>query len=545
MKESELKYYKKKVILPFIIFIILFLIPLLFTLSKAFFINGSFDLSGIKKVFTSSYTYSIFSFTFKQAIVSTIFSVLLALPGAYLFSNYAFKFKRFFLSLAALCFILPSILVVLGFVIFYGNYGFLNTILMNVFGFSEPPLKILYSFKAIILAHTFLNFPIALVLITNTWSTLSPDLENSALLLKDNRISIFFKITLKRIMPSILSASLLIFLFCFTSFSIILVLGGGPQFTTLEIEIYQNARTTLNQNAASAYSIFSLVCNLILVTVFITVSRNYQNKEKKIQRDTKKAKGFVKVLLIIYLVLILIFILSPMLSILYRSFISSSAKEGTGFSLRQYKIVLETGLNPILNSLTIALIASFISVTLARPLSLFISKKKSKIYEILLLLPMAISSVTLGLGYYYLADIAINNTILSFISIIGVHIVITLPFALRSLTPIATSIDKNLSLSGLLLKDSPKGVMKNIEYPLLKNGTISAFMFAFAISFGEVNASLVLSGGKIVTLPMQLYRLIGSYNYQGACALGTIHILITLIVFLMATNISKEKKWHI
>ena len=140
---------------------------------------------------------------------------------------------------AQLCFVLPSILVVLGFVIFYGNNGFLNRMLMSLLKSDEPVVKILYSFRAIILAHAFLNFPVALSLLTGYWSSLSRTAENAAATLGAGKLRIFLTITLSRILPVLLSAALLIFLYCFTSFSIILVLGGGPEYTTLEVEIYR------------------------------------------------------------------------------------------------------------------------------------------------------------------------------------------------------------------------------------------------------------------------------------------------------------------
>jgi thiamine transport system permease protein len=59
-------------------------------------------------------------------------------------------------------------------------------------------------------------------------------------------------------------------------------------------------------------------------------------------------------------------------------------------------------------------------------------------------------------------------------------------------------------------------------------------IFAFALSMGEFNATLTLANSSIITLPVVMYRLIGSYNFQGACALGTILIAVSVLVFIVS-----------
>ncbi len=181
-------------------------------------------------------------FTLLQATLSTLASLAVALPGAYLIATYSFKGKRMILALSAIPFVIPSILVVLGFVIFFfGNNGFLNRALMTLFQLEEPPLKILYSFPAIILAHTFYNFPIIMSLVSSYWEHMDENCEAASWTLGANKVRTFFSITLPRLIPAIVSSASLVFLFCFNSFAIILVLGGGPQFTTMEVEIYRQA----------------------------------------------------------------------------------------------------------------------------------------------------------------------------------------------------------------------------------------------------------------------------------------------------------------
>ncbi|MDA3939726.1 MAG: ABC transporter permease subunit, partial [Spirochaetia bacterium] len=211
-------------------------------LKSAIYTNeGGLTLKNITQIISSEYHRRIISFTLFQALLSTLFTIILGLPGAWLLATKDFPGKKLLKAVSAVPFVLPSILVVLGFVIFFGNNGFLNKTLMSLTGQSEPVFKILYSLKAIILAHTFYNFPIVLRLVSTLWEKLDPSIANAAMSLGAGKIRLFFTITLPQILPAILASAALVFVFCFTSFAVILVLGGGPAYTTIEVEIYRQA----------------------------------------------------------------------------------------------------------------------------------------------------------------------------------------------------------------------------------------------------------------------------------------------------------------
>ena len=538
-------YYKISSILARIILLIVFLLPLCFTLSRAFFTSEGFTLNLVKEAFTSSYNYKILAFTIEESVYSAIISILIALPGAILFSTYDFKGKKIILSLSSLCFVLPSILVVLGFVIFYGNNGILNKILKAIFSSNEPVIKVLYSFKAIILAHAFLNFPIALTQLTTYMSNISKDQEYSSQLLGASKLKTFFSITLVRILPSLISSFLLIFLYCFTSFSIILILGGGPEFTTLEVEIYRTNNIVGNSTKAAALSVFALLYNIIIVVLCIIASKRVKTVEAVKRDHLRKVKSLsTKIILFIYITLLLIFILRPMLGVIYRSFVSTSNRLGTGFSFRSYQELfglktsvssMKDAFKALLNSLIIGFASAFFATLLSLKLSLYITRMKSSLGEICSMLPMMVSSVTVALGFTLVrAKIPVRGVFVSYIFIMLAHFVIILPFALRTILPAARAIDENILYSSYLLGASTRKASKSVEIPLLRNVVIKAFSFSFALSIGEINATMTLSEGKITTLPLLLYRLINSYNYQGACAVGSILILIALIVFFIS-----------
>ncbi len=545
-------FYSMSALLPMAVLLAVFLLPLASTFSRAFISDGAFSLELMKDVVSDPYTWHLLRFTLLESMVSAVVSLLLALPGAYLFANYDFKGRKLILSLSSLCFVLPSILVVLGFVIFYGNSGVINQVLEAITG-RESPLRILYSFKAIILAHAFLNMPVALSLLSDSWEHWPRNTENAARTLGARPSRVFFNITLPHLLPSMLSAAMLVFLFCFTSFSIILVLGGGPEYTTLEVEIYRTNNILLDSSKASALAVFSTLINLVLILLSSLASQRAKTQgDDRTSRKRKVEKTRTRIILLVHNIILLFFILGPLVSIVLRSFHSTSKRYGEGFSLRSYQeifsVVSTTGamssaLEGLVNSLITALVTALLSTTLALLLALHISHRKSKTLEVIAMMPLAVSSVTLGLGWSIIrSSVDSSSLFLSYLFVILAHLVVALPFALRSLLPAAKSLDGRTLQAAYTMGASTGRACLGVEVPALHSSMAKAFIFSFALSMGEVNATMTLAEGRVVTLPILLYRLINSYNYQGACAVGTLLILATLAIFITSQVLSEDRR---
>lgn len=528
MKEQQ-AYYTLRSLPGILILLLLFLIPMAVVFSYALSDNASALINTI----SDSYTYRIILFTVTEAGLSALIAVIAAFPFAYIFSKYTFPGRKVIMALSALSFTIPTILVVLGFVIWYGNNGLLNTLLMKISGSKEPVLEILYSFKAIILAHVYLNFPIAFLLITEAWTASSDVAEKASYTLGKSIRRTFFSVTLPSIKGSVISAFILIFLFCFSSFAIIMVLGGNPSYTTLETEIYRRARISGDTAGGASLSLISFA-----ITGILLLASGYGRAKIKTERKTRKLiKGRGKSLFAIYLcvIVMLLFLLPPLLSIIYRAFFTKNG----AFTLRAWEEILgggfgliSTAMEGIVMSFVIAFLASAAAIILASSMAMLSARKNSRLMPFLATLPMAAGSVTLGLGFSMLAAyIPHSSTIVSYLLVFLAHLIIVLPFSIRTITPGARTISPTLSLASYTLGASIGKTMRRVEMPLLKPYIKKAFAFSFALSLGEVNATLTLSDGHITTLPILIYRLIGSYDYQGAAALGTILLAEALIVF--------------
>lgn len=532
-------------LLPLIFISLFFYIPLLRVLFK-----GA-DPATFFSLFQSGYYRKILFFTVYQASLSTILSLITALPGAWLLSRYDFPGKKLIKAAASLPFVLPSILTVLGFVILFGNNGLINRFFMDLTGAEEPPFRILYSVKAVLLAHVFYNFPLAMRIISSLWSSLPWTQNEASLSLGASRFKTFIHITLPALRPALATSGALIFLYCFMSFAIILVLGGGPSLTTIEVEVYRFARGAQNLSKAGSLALIESFITLTVLALYLKSEGRLKSviTGQGYYQKLSKIKALIS---LPYFLTVFLIIIAPILTIIGQSFLRRRGFAGQeSFSLHWYSSLLgftesrfsEIAAEALQNSLFLALSAVIITLPLALFLAWILKNSRfpgKNIYKGLFVLPMGISSIIIGLSYLsppeYLDFLSGSRA-----SIILAHTIIALPLALRSVSTIYDNIDSSLSEASNLLGASRLKTLFFIEIPLIKAGLITAAVFTFALSAGEMNATIMLSSGEITTLPLAIYRLIGSYNYFGACALGTLLLLVCFITFSLIDYMEGEK----
>ncbi|MFP4180073.1 MAG: ABC transporter permease [Spirochaetaceae bacterium] len=552
------------IFLAVLLFLLLFFyIPVGHVFIKAFVRDGSFVPGIFFETLISPYTARLVGFTFLQAALSTLFSLLLGLPGAYIITKFRFPGRSIVRSASAVPFVLPPILVVLGFVIFFGNNGFLNRALMSLFDLSAPPLRILYSLKAIILAHGFYNFPIALRVVSSLWQSLPPTQEWAASTLGARGGRLFRTITLPQLLPSVYAAAALIFMFCFTSFAVILVLGGGPSLSTVEVEIYRLARISFDLHTAAALSIIALLFTLAVMYIYVRLqssSSYYQAVSRKTDysRTILRRPGKVAAWAMgLYAAGTLTVIAGPLVAIILNSLRKPLSWSGdTVFTLQWYRQILGIGegsaggrfsliaVEAVSNSAAIGVLATAVAVPVGVALSYYTvrySTGSRKIVDTLTMAPMTTSSVVLGLGYLLISRTLSPPSSLSPLFIVGAHAVISYPFVVRTVSSVLRKISPSQRYAAMLLGSPPGRVFRTIELPLIAPAIFAGAAFTFGISLGEMNATIVFSSST-TTIPVAIYRLIGSYNFFGACALGTILILVSLGAFLLLDSYS-ETEW--
>jgi thiamine transport system permease protein len=513
--------------------------------------SGRFSFGILTSLLRDPYYLRIIGFTVLQAILSTVLSVLMGLPGAYLLARYEFRGKRLIEALTTVPFVLPSIIVVLGFVRFFGNNGILNRFLMAVLGLEEPPLRILYSLQAILLAHAFYNFPVVVRVVSSLWRRIHPSTEEAARSLGAHGLRLFWRVTLPQILPAILSAAALVFIFCLLSFAVVLVLGGGPRYTTLEVEVYRLAKVSLDLKTGSALALIGAIISLVFLYAYIKLQQRSSFAEQMTE-DPEKPRlagvlGSVRgVFYLLYLLLMALVILAPMVTVVAYSFQLRSGWGQQAISLEWYRRILSVGgpyLRAVANSLFFAVMTMLLSVPLGTVLAYVGARSRfagSRFLEAVMMLPIGISSIILGLGYLKAYQQLPWPIVGRWYAIVFAHTVIAYPFVIRVASATFRKMKSSLAEAARSLGAGPWRLFWHLELPLARSALITGAAFAFGISVGEINASLMLYNERLITIPVMIYRLIGSYNFIGACAMGSVLMLFCFLAFLIIDRAGGE-----
>ena len=513
--------------------------------------SGRFSLGIVAALLGNPYYLKIIGFTVWQAILSTLLSVLMGLPGAYLLARYDFRGKRLIQALTTVPFVLPSIIVVLGFVRFFGNNGVLNRFLAALFGLKEPPLKVLYSLQAILLAHAFYNFPIVVRIVSSLWRRIHPSTEEAARSLGAHGFRLFWRVTLPQILPGILSAAALVFIFCLLSFAVVLVLGGGPRYSTLEVEVYRLAKVSLDLKTGSALSLVGAVISLVFLYTYIKLQQRSSFAEQMAEDYERPRLGAMLrsaqgVFYLLYLLLMAVVVLAPMITVVAYSFQARSGWGQQEVSVEWYRRIFSGGgpyLRAVLNSLFFAVMTTLLSLPLGTVLAYVGSRSRfagSQLLEALMMLPIGISSIILGLGYLKAYQNFPWKIVGSWYAIVFAHTVIAYPFVIRVASATFRKMKSSLPEAARSLGAGPWQLFWYLELPLARSALITGAAFAFGISVGEINATLMLYNEKLVTIPVMIYRLIGSYNFIGACAMGSVLMLFCFFAFLIIDRAGGE-----
>lgn len=512
------------------------------------------DLRDVWEELFSPSILQVIGFTFYQAALSTLLTLLLGLPGAYLLARYEFPGKSLLRALTGVAFVMPTLVVAAAFNALLGPRGWLNLGLMEVFNLSQPPVGFINTFTAILAAHVFYNTTIVLRLVGDFWSRLDPRLEAAARVLGATRWEAFRRVTLPLLSPALLAATLLVFIFNFTSFGVVLVLGG-PRFSTIETEIYYQTTALFNLPLAAVLALLQLACTLALTVIYTHLSgRVTRSLSLRSQAYTRRPlRTWRERLLAGVLVTILAGLLVlPLVSLAVRSVTRLERERGQseevqrGFTLDYYRALVEERqslffVSPV-TSVTISLGYALLTVLLALILGLPAAwalarpargplRAVNRVMDPLLMLPIGTSAVTLGLGFVIALDEPPLDLRASVLLIPLAHTLVAFPFVVRSLAPSLQSVQPRLRHAAAVLGASPLQVVRRVDLPLVGRAVLVAATFAFTISLGEFGATALLARPEYPTVPVAIYRFLGrpgALNYGQALALSTILMVVCL-----------------
>lgn len=473
----------------------------------------------VLEVLGSAQTWRLVGFTVGQAAASTALAVVAGLPVAYLLARTSLRGLWFVRVAVLVPFVLPTVVVGLAFRTLLPDGGVL----------------------AIVLANAFFNVAVVARTVANLWSHVDGRAADAARSLGASPVRAFTSVTLPALAPALTSAAAVVFLFCATSFGVVLILGGS-RYRTLETEIYLRTVELLDLSGAAALSLVQLAAVVAALSVGALARRRGESALRLRGRATvaRRPRGALSWSVVAVAAGVVALLLVPVVVLVARSFAGGFAgyRALTGFGHAGSLQV--SGLDAALNSLRAATDATVLAVLLGVTASVvLVSLSRGRVrrgvvetMDTALMLPLGVSAVTVGFGYLVTLDMLPGDLRTSPALVPLAQALVVTPLVIRMLLPVLRSIDQRLRQAAASLGASPAAVWREVDVPMAGRSLLTAAGFGFVVALGEFGATSFLTRPDTATLPVAIARLIsrpGELNNQMAYAACTLLIVVTVV----------------
>jgi thiamine transport system permease protein len=502
------------VAIPVAFLAVFFAWPLVAILERSLVADGTLDVPW--DVLTAESTREIAWFTLWQATVSTILTLLGGLPLAWALSRFSFPGRSLVEALVLVPFVLPTVVVATAFV-------------------ALLPDGMEHSVWAILLAHVFFNVAVVVRIVGSYWAALDRRLWEAAVTLGAGPGQRQLRLTLPLLAPALASAASIAVLFCFTSFGVILVLGG-IRYATLETEIYNQAARLFDLRTAAALALIQLAAVAAVVIVSGVLERRLGGGRRRGGRAPHPVRG--ERLAVGAVVGVSLLRALPPAALVVRSLQVSG-----GYGLRHFgslfdttPALLVTPWHAVVNSLLFATAATAIALGVGVPAALAIARG-SRGLDVTLMLPLGASAAMLGFGFLLAFGDPPLDIRSSLVIVPLAQALVATPFVVRSLVPALRARDPRLPEAAAVLGATPAQVRREIELPLVARPLAVAAGLAFAVALGEFGATVFVFRADWPTVPVAIVRFLGrpgEDNVGTAMALCVVLMALVTVVALVS-----------
>jgi thiamine transport system permease protein len=519
---------------PVLVLAVFFVLPVSGMIGRGFVVDGHFDAGAVLDVLGRSRTHRVLWFTVWSAGLATVCSVVLGLPAAYVLHRLDFPFRNVIRALLLVPFVLPTVVVGVAFRLLVGESGPLGFL-----GLDGTPV-------AIIAGLTFFNVAVVIREVGTTWESLDPRPGEAAAALGATPAQVFRTVTFPSLRPALVSAASVVFLFCATSFGVVLTLGG-LRYSSVETEIYLLTTQLLDLRAAAALSILQL---LAVTALLVVAGRLRAVRDPTVERRTARPRrvGRQDAGQLLLTLLTLALVAAPVLTLLF-----GSLRADDDWTLANYRNLDSVGAgnallvpvtSALFTSLRTAVDATWMSLLLGGLIAVVVSRRSvtrgerglRSTLDGFFMLPLGVSAVTLGFGFLITLDHPPLNLRDSPLLVPIAQALVALPLVVRILVPALRGTDDRQRQAAASLGAGPLRAFATVDLPVVWRPLLAAAGFAFAVSLGEFGATSFLARDEHPTMPVVIYQLIGrpgSENFGMALAASVVLAAATALVVLV------------
>ncbi|WP_078868786.1 ABC transporter permease [Streptomyces sp. NRRL B-1347] len=529
--------------LPVAFFAVFFAYPVAAIVVRGLKVDGAWQFGRIADVLGQSDIQHVLWFTTWQALASTALTLLFALPGAYVFARFDFPGKQVLRAVVTVPFVLPTVVVGTAFLALIGRGGLLD----ELWG-----VRLDTTVWAILLAHVFFNYAVVVRTVGGLWSQLDPRQEEAARMLGASRTRAWRTVTLPALAPAVAAAALMVFLFTFTSFGVVQILGG-PTYATLEVEIYRQTANLLDLPTAAVLTLvqFAAVGGVLAVHAWTVRRRESTLRLVDAATTARRPRGAGQWGLLGFVLLtVAVLVVLPLGVLVQRSL---DGPEGYGFVYYRQLTSTEGGaflvppVDAIWNSLQYAAVATAIALVVGGLAAAALTRRAGRLvrgFDALLMLPLGVSAVTVGFGFLIALDEPPLDLRASWFLVPLAQALVGVPFVVRTMLPVLRAVDERLREAAAVLGASPLRAWREVDLPLVRRALLIAAGFAFAVSLGEFGATVFIARPDNPTLPVAVATLFGrpgDLNYGQAMALSTILMVVCAVSLLLLERLRTDR----
>ncbi|HAA85136.1 MAG TPA: iron ABC transporter permease [Kosmotogaceae bacterium] len=496
---------------------------------------GSFtfgELSSLVAALTSPSVIRILRFTLFQALLSTGLCLVIGIPAAYYYGRFRGTLSDFLSNITFIPFFMPSISMVIGFLVMYGRNGIVNSFL-NILGIG--PIQILYTFGAILMGHVFYNSPILIRILGSALRNVPPSVIENARIDGSSYLKTFLFVELPLVMPALIASTILIFSYCFTSFAVVLILGGS-QYATLEVAIYMYLRLLARPEIAVALACvqFGFIFAFGLTMSFLEKRESFEYEGSYIRKSSR---------LFYYIVFYVLFQALPVAAALLGSILDLGRMQFVFSGLldlfrgESVSLIGTTVARALSNSLLLSLTASILGVAIAFAVAWSSRRARvgNRLMRIASLLCISVTPAILSLGY----TIQYRQVHASVLMVM-LYIVVSFPVALNLVYSHVSSLDLQIIDAARVDGACSRQILLRIIFPIVRNTLIAAAMVIFAVSMGEFAGSLILGGDRLPTVTVAIYRMLSGRQILQSRVLSALVLIIVISVMIIVTKITAD-----
>ena len=463
-------------------------------------------------------------FTWWQAFVSTAITMVVGFAPAYFLARYRFRGRRAVLAVVTVPFMLPTVVVGAAFLALLPR------------GWHGTPM-------AVVVAHVFFNVAVIVRLVGAMWGVLPIDLTAAARTLGATPAQVLRHVVLPLLRPALFAATSVVFLFTFTSFGVVRLLGGAAN-PTLEVEIARRATQLGDVDGAAVLSLLQLVVLGAVVWWSVRWQRravvHFAGATTRRVRGSRERRLFVTAISATVVAMV-----CPVVFLVSRAF-----RVGNEWSFAAWRTLgrgevrpgISLGVNPLASLFTsfrFALVATIISVVVGglAAAAITVARRYGRLLDVGLMLPLGTSAVTIGLGILITFNRAPFDWRARWWIVPLGHALVATPFVVRSVVPVLRSISPDQRGAAITLGASPLRAWWEVEVRRIARPLASGAGFAAAISLGEFGATTFLTRSGRETMPIAIDRLLGragAVPRAQAFALATILLVATAVVVMLA-----------